>query len=72
MQKMWRLVAKTNEEATRGVRSNIADPWEYTPILLNTSRFRAHDADSTQACLAASTRYGTFSPDTAEESGRDS
>jgi hypothetical protein len=51
-------------------RSSRTDTEQEVRILVSTSRFRAHDAESTPGCLGASTRHGAFPFDNADEPGR--
>ena len=53
-------------------RSSRIDTGDDIRILLSTTRFRAHDSDSTPGCLGASTRHGGSGFGNVDESGRDS
>jgi len=62
MNKVPRRVSKVAlKSVSEDRRSSRADTEEGVRNLLSTSRFRAHDADSTRGCLGAPMRYGVFS-----------
>jgi hypothetical protein len=57
--------------ADQNRRASRTDIEENARILLSTSRFRTHEADSTRGCLGAPMRYGAFSFDASDEPGGD-
>jgi hypothetical protein len=64
-----KIAVQSADENRRSSRTDTADD---VRILLSTTRFRAHDAESTPGFLGASTRRGTSTLGNADESGRDS
>ena len=53
-----KIAVRPADESRRASRHDIEDN---ARVLLSTSRFRAHDADSTSGCLGAPMRYRVFS-----------
>ena len=55
-----KIAVRPADDSRRASRHDIEDD---ARVLLSTSRFRAHDTDSTSGCLGAPMRYGVFSPE---------